>query len=73
MNLETLVQRNSFLMVINGDLNLKSKHLCSQDSTNFERITVENVTSQFDLSKIIKEANHILESSSTCIDLIFIT
>ena len=73
MNLETLVQRNSFLMVINSDLNLKSKHLCSQDSTNFEGITIENVTSQFGLIQIIMEATHILESSSSCIDLIFTT
>ena len=29
--------------------------------------------SQFGLSQLINEANHILESSSPCIDLIFIT
>ena len=73
MNLETLAQRNPFLMVVLGDFNAKSKHWCSQDSTNFEGITIENVTSQFGLSQIITEANHILESSSLCIDLIFTT
>ena len=73
MNLETLAQRNSFLMVVLGDFNAKSKHWCSQDSTNFEGITIENVTSQFGLSQIITEATHILESSSSCIDLIFTT
>ena len=73
MNLETLVQRNPFLMVVLGDFNAKSKHWCSQDSTNFEGITIENVTSQFGLSQIITEATHILESSSSCIDLIFTT
>ena len=71
MNLETLAQRNPFLMVVLGDFNAKSKHWCSQDSTNFEGITIENVTSQFGLSQIITEATHILESSSSCIDLIF--
>ena len=44
-----------------------------EDSTNFEGITIENVTSQFGLSQIIKEATHLLESSSSCIDLIFTT
>ena len=44
-----------------------------EDSTNLEGITIENVTSQFGLSQIIKEATHILESSSSCIDLIFTT
>ena len=60
MNLETLAQRNSFLMVVLGDFNAKSKHWCSQDSTNFEGIAIENVTSQFGLSQIITEAAHIL-------------
>ena len=72
MNLETIVQRNPFLMLVIGDFNAKSKHWCSQNSTNFEGITIENVTSQFGLSQIITEAN-ILESSSLCIDLIFTT
>ena len=71
MNLETLAQINPYLMVFLGDFNAKSKHWCSQDSTNFEGIAIENVTSQFGLSQIITEATHILESSSSCIDLIF--
>ena len=71
MNLETLAQRNPFFMVVIGDFNAKSKHWYSQDSTNFEGITTENVTSQFGLSQILKEATHILESSSSCVGLIF--
>ena len=71
MNLETLAQIYSFLMVVLRDFNAKSKHRCSQDSTNFERITIESVTFQFGISQIITEATHILESSSSCIDLIF--
>ena len=51
MNLETLAQRNPFLMVVIGDFNAKSKHWCSQDNTNFE-----GITSQFGQSQIIKEA-----------------
>ena len=70
MNLETLVQRNPFLTVVNGDFDAKSKNWYSKDSTNFEGITIENVTSQLGLSQVIKEATHILESSSLCIDLI---
>ena len=73
INLETLEQRNPFLMVVLGDFNAKSKHLCSQDSTNFEGIIIDNVTSQFGLIQIIMEATHILESYSSCIDLIFTT
>ena len=73
MNLETLAQRNSFLTVAIGDFNAKSKNLCSQDSTNFEGVAIENLTSQFGLSQIINEATHILEASSSCIDLISTT
>ena len=42
-------------------------------AANFEDITIENVTSRFGLSQIITEATHILESSSSYIDLIFTT
>ena len=57
MNLGTLAQRNPFLMVVIGDFN----------------VTIENLTSQFGLNQIINEATHILEASSSCIDLIFTT
>ena len=73
MNLENLAQRNPFLTVVIGDFNAKSENWCSQDSTNFEGVTIENLTSQFGLSQIINEATHILEASSSCIDLIFRT
>ena len=73
MNLETLAQRNPFLMVVIGDFNGKLKHWYSQDNTNFEGISIENLTSQFDLSQIIKEATHILKSSSSGIELVFTT
>ena len=73
INLETLAQRNPFLTVVIGDFNAKSKNWCSQDSTNFEGVTIENLTSQFGLSQIINKATHILEASCSCIDLIFTT
>ena len=60
MNLEALEQRNPFLTVAIGDFNAKPKNWCSKDSTNYEGITIENVTSKFGLSQIIKEATHIL-------------
>ena len=68
MNLETLVQKNTFSTVVAGDFNAKSKIWWSQDSTNFEDITAET-----SLSQIINEATLILESSSSCTDLFFTT
>ena len=73
MNLETPVQKNPFLMVVIGDFNAESKKCCILYSTNFAGITIENLTSQFGLSQLINVATHILEPSSSCIDLIFTT
>ena len=61
MNLETLVLKNPFLTVVIGNFNTKTKNRCSQDSTNFEGNTIENLTSQFDLSQITNEATHNFE------------
>ena len=69
--MEFLGQRYPFLTVAIGDFSAKLKNWCSKGSTNFEGITIEQMTSQFGLSQISKEATHILESSSSCIDLIF--
>ena len=42
----------------------------TQCSTS-DGISIENITSQFGLRQIINEPTHILENSSSCIDLIF--
>ena len=65
MNLETLAQKNPFLTVLTDDFTAKSKDSRSQDSTNFERITIENLTSQFGLSHIVNKATQVLEPFST--------
>ena len=48
-------------MVVIGDFNAKSKRWCSQDSANFEDLTIENLTSQFGLSQRINKPTLILE------------
>ena len=60
------VQRNPFLVIAVGDFNMQS-----QDKTNFEGDAIENLTSQFVLHQVIKEPAHILDTSSSCINLIF--
>ena len=54
-----------------GDFNAKSKNWYSQDKTSFEGKTIESITSQFGLYQLINEPTHLLENSSSCIDLIF--
>ena len=71
MTLDILAQKNPFLMTTIGDFNAKSKNWYSQDKTSFEGKTIESVTSQFGLYQLINEPTHLLENSSSCIDLIF--
>ena len=44
-----------------------------QDKTSFEGDAIENLTSQFGLHQMIKEPTHILDTFSSCIDLIFMS
>ena len=73
LNLGTLSHKNPFLVVAIGDFNAKSKRWYINDSTTSQGNVLENITSQFGLHQIIKEPTHILDNSSSCIDLIFIS
>ena len=66
----TLCKINPFLLVAIGDFNAKSTNWCANDQTNFEGNKIEHITSQCGLSQIINETTHILDSSSSCINLI---
>ena len=71
MTLATLAQKGSFLKTIISDFNAKSCNWYSHDKTNFEGSTIESITSQFELHQLINEPTHLLQNSSSCIDLIF--
>ena len=71
LNLESAVQNNPFLVVLLGDFNTKSSNWCKNDIITTEGKAIENISSQFGLHQMINEPTHILESSSSCIDLIF--
>ena len=71
MTLETLAQKGSFLTTIIGDFNAKSFNWYSHDKTNFEGSNIESTTSQSGLHQLINEPTHLLQNSSSCIDLIF--
>ena len=65
------MQRNPFLVVEIGDFNAKSSNWFCHDKTNFEADAIENLTSQFGLHLGMKELTPILDTYSSCIDLIF--
>ena len=60
-----------FLTVMNVDFKAKSKDWCSIDITSSEGSELDFFTTQFGISRVIKELTHILDTSRSCIDLIF--
>ena len=71
MTLDLASKKNPYFFVVLGDFNAKLRQWCDKDSSTSEGISIENTTSQFGLHQIINEPAHILENSSSCIDLIF--
>ena len=54
-----------------GDFNAKSKLWFDQDNTTYEGSIFHDLMAQCSLTQIIDEPTHILESSVSCIDLVF--
>ena len=65
------MQRNLFLVVAFRDFNAKSSNWFCQDKINFEEDAIENLISLFGSYQMIKKPTHILDTSSSCTDLIF--
>ena len=62
MTLDLVSKKNSFLLVVLGDFNAKLSQWHDKDSSTFEGISVESMTSQSGLHQIINElTTHILE------------
>ena len=71
LTLDFVSKKNPFLLVVLGDFNAKLSQWHDKDTNTPEGISVEGITSQFGLHQIINEPTHILENSSSCIELIF--
>ena len=54
-----------------GDFNAKSSNWASNDTTTAEGAQLDYLTLLYDMKQVITEPTHILENSSSCIDLIF--
>ena len=61
MTLDFVSKKNPFLLVVLGDFIAKLSQWHDKDTSTPERISVENITSQFGLHQIINEPTHILE------------
>ena len=73
MNLDHSFNSNPFLTIAIVDFNAKTNKWSESDRSNIEGSKIDFLTSQFSISKIIEEPAHILENSSSCIDLTFTT
>ena len=71
LNLENIVHRNSFLVVVIRNFNAKSSKWHCQDKSTLEGNVIDSITSQFGLYQVTKEPTHILNTSSLSIDHIF--
>ena len=65
--LDKIHENNPFLTVVLGDFNTKSNNCCKADVTS----KIDTIASSYDLNQLIQELTHILNSSTSCIDLIF--
>ena len=70
-NLDDLLQNNPFLVVVISDFNVKSNNWYYRDKSSLEGDTVDTITNQYGLHQVITEPTHILDNTSSCINLIF--
>ena len=71
LTLDTLTNKNPFLIAAIGDFNAKTTNWYKNDTTSYEGLKIDGITSQFGLQQLINETNHITGSFSSCIHLIF--
>ena len=67
-NLDDLLQ-NNLVVVLICDFNFKS--INCHDQSSLDSDAVDNITKQYGLHQVIREPTHILDNTSSCIDLIF--
>ena len=70
LNLEE-IKKNPFLTVALGDFNAKSQTWCKNDKTSYKGSKLDILTCSHGLHQLINEPTHLVDSSSSCIDLIF--
>ena len=71
LNLEHVVNKSPFLIVVLGDFNSTMKGWYQNDMATFEGSKIDIETSEFSLRQIVKELTHIQLFATSCIDLIF--
>ena len=68
LNLDKIANKNPYLIVILGDYN---GNWYKHDTTTCEGSKIDAITSHFGLKQLIQKPTHILNDSSSCLDLLF--
>ena len=71
LTLDKIDANNPFAAVVLGDFNAKSNNWCKADITSLEGSKIDTIASSYGFNQLIQEPTHILNSSSSCMDLIF--
>ena len=71
LSLDKIHENNPFMTIVQGDFNAKSNNWGKSDITSLEGSKIDTIANSYGLNQLIQEPTHILNSSSSCIDLIF--
>ena len=73
LTVDTIVNKNQFLIVALSDFNAKKTNWYKNDISSYEDLKINTITSQFGLQQLISKPTHltVTPNSSSCIDLIF--
>ena len=68
--LDKIFETNPFLVIALGNFNVKLSQWYKNDKTTTGGSKIANLTSQYGLKQIMNQPTHILNNSSSCIDLL---
>ena len=68
--MESITQKNPFLIVIIGDFNARSSKWWMDDKTTQQGLKIGHFLSQFSVSQVINKPTHIFQNFNSCIDLL---
>ena len=66
-----MISQNRMFLLVTGDFNARNSSWWKNDYITREGNEIESLTCSYGLSQLISDPTHILQNSSSCIDLIF--
>ena len=66
-----MISRNLIFLLVAGDFNARNSSWWKNHCVTREGNKIESLTCSYELSQLVSDPTHILQNSSSCIDLIF--